>query len=430
MPHPEAPASSFLRISGATLGQRTWAVWLGLLVLVTLGRAASAIDDLEAEEDIADLLPYRFPGPENETARDRPWALLPQVGYGPDTSGLAGLKLTDYDVGDLGVRLDLGATAALKGQIGAALSIGTSNLLDNRLVVLVRARFQNDPQREFFGLGNNDIGDYVTTNGIRDIGGGLTVGWRPFDRLAFNFQVASRKVDIDEGREHDDDEEPNTTPERFPHLVGVHGGVVTPVALSLVWTSRNDVMRPTRGLRVILKALHANRELLSDFEYSQFSLDAGYLRSFNHRRQVVGVRVNGQWIEAPRRRLPYWDQSELGGGDTLRGFYPHRFLGHGRVLVNLELRSRLLEFDFFDLWHVNLDGVLFGDGGRVFSTRHQIEEDFGEDDDIPGRLVDHVQYSYGVGVRIALAQALVARIDVGFSREETGLVFLSFGHTF
>jgi hypothetical protein len=44
--------------------------------------------------------------------------------------------------------------------------------------------------------------------------------------------------------------------------------------------------------------------------------------------------------------------------------------------------------------------------------------------------VNDLRYSSGGGLRFALSQALVARIDVGFSDEETGLVYLEFGHTF
>jgi hypothetical protein len=41
-----------------------------------------------------------------------------------------------------------------------------------------------------------------------------------------------------------------------------------------------------------------------------------------------------------------------------------------------------------------------------------------------------MRFSYGGGVRIGFSSGLVARIDVGFSPEETGLVYLTFGHTF
>jgi hypothetical protein len=38
--------------------------------------------------------------------------------------------------------------------------------------------------------------------------------------------------------------------------------------------------------------------------------------------------------------------------------------------------------------------------------------------------------AYGAGVRVALGDAILARIDVGFSNEETALVYLTFGHIF
>jgi hypothetical protein len=122
--------------------------------------------------------------------------------------------------------------------------------------------------------------------------------------------------------------------------------------------------------------------------------------------------------------------SELGGPDTLRGFFPHRFVGKARVLINLEVRSRLVEFDFFDLWHVRLDGVVFGDAGRVFLGSGEIKDEFRLDSNVFDRLIGDFQFSYGPGLRIALSDTLVARVDAGFSKEETGLIYLSFGHTF
>jgi hypothetical protein len=51
--------------------------------------------------------------------------------------------------------------------------------------------------------------------------------------------------------------------------------------------------------------------------------------------------------------------------------------------------------------------------------RHALSELFGD-----------FRYSYGAGVRVALGDALLARIDVGFSNEETALVYLTFGYIF
>ena len=86
--------------------------------------------------------------------------------------------------------------------------------------------------------------------------------------------------------------------------------------------------------------------------------------------------------------------------------------------------------NFFDIWKVKIDGVLFGEAGRVFLNRKDLENEFHLNSRIFHRLANDFRYSYGTGLRIALSEALVARIDVGFSEEEQGLVYLSFGQTF
>lgn len=213
-------------------------------------------------------------------------------------------------------------------------------------------------------------------------------------------------------------------------MPGIAGGMASRLALSLVWNGRDDVVRPTRGWRIILKAVHTNKSLLSDFEFTRYVADVGYLRAFADGRYIIGLRVDGEWIEAPTGSVPFWELTELGGEDTMRGFFPHRFLGKGRALLNLEGRFLVTEFDFFDLWHIKIDGVLFGDGGRVFIDPSEVHDEFKLNRNIFGRVASDFQYSYGAGLRISLAEALVARIDAGFSEEATGLIYLSFGQTF
>src|SRR5690606_21656295 len=166
-----------------------------------------------------------------------------------------------------------------------------------------------------------------------------------------NLELRVRDVSIRNGER---DGDIPFTPERFPDLPGIDGGVVVPVGLSLVWNNRDDLHRPTRGWRTILKALHANSAWGSDFEYSQFIVDLGYLRSFFDDKLVLALRMNGEYIQAPPDRVPFWELSELGGDDTLRGFFPYRFLGTSRILLNFETRFPIVDFDFFDLWKVDI----------------------------------------------------------------------------
>jgi outer membrane protein assembly factor BamA len=417
---------SLVAATAALLRVAAQVAFIGVILLSPGG--SSAIEELEAEENISDLLPAAFPGERVDSlVAERPWAILPQVGFGPDTGVVGGVKFAHRNVYGTGITFDVDGTYSLKRQRSLAVSLGSGRLFQDRIVLLVRAKYDFDPQREFFGLGNNDVGpDPASTHEFQEIGGAVTLGWRPFERVAFNFAIGARQVDIRRGEV--DGNTPSTV-DAFPDLPGVNGGVVNPIAVSLVWNTRDNVMRPTRGGRLLLKIIHTNKMLLSDFEFTRFIGDAGYLRSFSHGRYVFGLRVNGEWIVAPDEEVPFWELAELGGQDTLRGFFPHRFVGKGRVLLNGEARSRIIDFDFFALWHVYIDGVVFGDGGRVFLDRKDLEDEF-QLGDTADSLIHTFQYSYGGGLRFKLSEALVARVDVGFSDEEQGLVYLSFGQTF
>jgi hypothetical protein len=91
---------------------------------------------------------------------------------------------------------------------------------------------------------------------------------------------------------------------------------------------------------------------------------------------------------------------------------------------------KLFAFDFFDIWRVQVAGAAFGDAGRVFVNRGELDDEFDLTDDVLDELTDDVRYSYGGGLRFLVSRAIIARVDVGFSEEETALVYLKFGHTF
>ncbi len=403
-------------------------VLLALLALLLAPTRSPAVEEIHTEEDVADLLAEPPPSPEE--AKGRQWAVLPQVGFGPDTGAAGGVKFTHRNLAGEGITLDVDGTYALKGQKDYKVTVGTPHLLDDRFLTLFRVRSYYDPEQEFFGLGNNNVGqDPASTHSYEQYDGELTLGWRPWRRLALNVTAAFRHVRIGHGDRFDDPPRPFTL-DAFPRLPGVDGGNINPLGVSLVYTSRDEVLRPTRGWRAILKVVHTNRAFASDFEFTRLDADLGYLYSFWHGKHVVGARLNGGFIDGPRRDIPFWGLERLGGDDTLRGFFPRRFLGSQRVLLNLEYRFPIYEFDFFDFWHVAIGGAAFGEAGRVFTSTTNLRHEFRLNQSLVDRLVSTLQYSYGGGFRIALSQALVARIDVGFSEEEKGLVYLAFGQAF
>ena len=83
-----------------------------------------------------------------------------------------------------------------------------------------------------------------------------------------------------------------------------------------------------------------------------------------------------------------------------------------------------MTFQFFQLWYVQLDGALFGEAGRVFLDR----DEFGRR--VAPSEAERLPFGGGGGLRNALSQALVARLDIGFSEDETGILYLAFGQAF
>jgi len=414
---------------------RYWSTVCALAVCCIFRLRANAIEDLSIEEDIAGLEAQRKQVSLPDTEATRRWAILPQIGYAPDTGPVIGAKFTHRNVLNQGVTLDAGGVyAAFSNKFDLNFVVEQPHLLNDQLLIDVRGTFASDPQRYFFGLGNNEQGpDPASTNSFQNIAGAVTVGWRPKRTIALNFSIGVRKVNIGEGHGlgHCGGIVPCPfTVEEFPDLTGVHGGLVNPFSLSLVYDNRDSVVRPTHGWRAILKVAHTNKYLLSDFQFTRIVADLSYVYSFGEGKYVLGIRGDGEGMAGPSNEIPYWELAELGGEDTMRGFFPYRFFGKGRVLLNAEFRFYLFAFNFFKLWRVRFDGAVFGDGGRVFLSQKDATNEFNFDTQLVGPIVSDFRYSYGAGLRIALSEALVARIDAGFSEEEKGLIYLSFGQTF
>jgi outer membrane protein assembly factor BamA len=285
-------------------------------------------------------------------------------------------------------------------------------------MLFATVNYRRDPGMEFFGIGNNDVGpEPLSLQDIRRMRAGVLVGYRVMRRVALAMSGFYRETDIKNA--HDEDHP--STRQFAPGLPGIGGARANYLAASLVYNSRDEVVRPTSGWEVIFKYLNADHALFNDdADFQKLILDVSYLAPLVWRRQVIAFHANGEAMFGDDEDIPFFELSSLGGDDTMRGYFPYRFLGKGRMLFNAEYRLKLIDFNFRNLWDVTIDGVAFGDAGRVYE----------DGDDFQDNVFEDFRYSYGGGLRIGLSSGLVARIDAGFSPEETGLIYLNFGHTF
>ena len=98
-----------------------------------------------------------------------------------------------------------------------------------------------------------------------------------------------------------------------------------------------------------------------------------------------------------------FEQSALGGNDTLRGFGDDRFRDTGRILLNIEERIRLFALTYRGI-RTAFELALFAEAGQVFHTFSTLS-------------TRHIQTVIGTGIRLVVTSQIVAKIDVGLGSE-------------
>ena len=124
--------------------------FLALLLALLIPAPSRAIEEIAAEEDIADLITTPPPEPEKGVA-GRQWAILPIFGFSPEGAEF-GIKYEHRNLVGSGFTLDIEGSWATRQQRSLALSIGSPHLMGDRFLILLRARYHLHPQIEFFGL--------------------------------------------------------------------------------------------------------------------------------------------------------------------------------------------------------------------------------------------------------------------------------------
>ena len=106
----------------------------------------------------------------------------------------------------------------------------------------------------------------------------------------------------------------------------------------------------------------------------------------------------------------------LGGGNTLRGYSQSRFAGPIMAFGNYELRYVFTNFKIKKNL-IELMFVPFIDFGRVYDRLQNLTP-------------DDMKYSYGAGLRTGYSQAFILSFDLGFSKEQRAVFYMSFGTIF
>lgn len=262
-----------------------------------------------------------------------------------------------------------------------------------------RAEYDKFVKYSFYGLGPDSVKDDETVASYLKEELGLTFGhgFSPVFILEGGYILRQYKTfNVEQDRP-------------FSGTLNGEGKKFSPyVSLTLRYDTSNSQIHPTRGVRFLVQNDFAGRAVGNKVgKYYRLTLD---LRSYNQLffpKAVLALRGLVQQVSGSN--IPLWELSSLGGGSTasaMRGYALNRFMDKGKFLAAAEYR--------FPIWK-RIGANVFAEGGLVWPSWNAIA-------------LKKAVFDAGWGLRYYLAN-FVARFDMGFSREGTGIYF-NFGHLF
>lgn len=199
---------------------------------------------------------------------------------------------------------------------------------------------------------------------------------------------------------------------------GVRGFTTHAPRISLIYSTYDTKTLPTYGGYARFTFEPTIKALGGAANYRHYELELkGYVPHDDEKRFTTVFRTmyNQTLGDSTADKVPFLEQSILGGENTLRGYGRNRFIDNSFLLLNLEERIRLFRWEIFNVtadWEV----APFMDMGTVM-------EDLGK------LAWSNFEFNPGIGFRATVRPNIVGRVDVGFGKEGPA-VYVGLGYPF
>jgi outer membrane protein assembly factor BamA len=317
--------------------------------------------------------------------------LVPTATYNSLLGAAASLHYERYF--DHDTKFDTDLADSTRNQAFFRLRYANPTLLDPRYLFRGFGLYENDRTARFFGIGANSSEDDETNYTLRQVGGELMFGRRLMPELIVSLTERVRSVSIRRGAV---DSLPFLQ-EAFTDVPGENGAFVWAHRLALTYDTRDSRITPTQGRfgQVFIEVA------TSEASFVRYGLEGRWFWPHLGERLVFAARGLLDRVDGPN--VPFFELSELGGDETLRGFGQNRFLDEGRVLVNAEERLKVYQLNYGNV-RTDIELAVFTDIGRVFHNFNDLGS-------------GKIQAVVGGGIRFLAASQIVAKIDVGVGSE-------------
>lgn len=283
-------------------------------------------------------------------------------------------------------------------------------LVNGRLFLLAGGGRIIDGANRFFGFGPNTRKSDESAFSIKETRLTAGAGWDLTHYLQAAIFQRYRDVNIDPGTDPDILD----TLDRYPALFGLSSTIVSATIASLSYDIRDSPTTPTQGMFGQVFTEQAGSDVFNaDTEFQRYGAQCRFYLPHGGAPHVAAFRAAFDIVYG--RRLPFYEQAQVGGFDTLRGFPEGRFIDRGRLLVNAEERFSLAAFPILGVTTHFEIGPFVG-AGTVFPRWQTVQP-------------QELKFAAGGFLRAVVRPTVVGTLELGFGKEGP-VGFVDIGYPF
>lgn len=169
------------------------------------------------------------------------------------------------------------------------------------------------------------------------------------------------------------------------------------LGIKMSYDTRDNLTAPHRGVNFMLEQRYYGKWMGNTYPFTSTQFTAAcYTPTWKDCVLAMQYHTLITYGDTP------WGQlAGLGGSHTMRGYYKNRYIDKGEMDIVAELRQRV--------YH-RIGATVWCGAGTVFPRLDKIE-------------MRHVLPNYGVGVRWEFKKNVNIRLDMGFGKNQKGVVF-------
>jgi hypothetical protein len=212
------------------------------------------------------------------------------------------------------------------------------------------------------------------------------------------------------------------------------GGFIPALKAGLVYDSRDNKPNPMKGIWTEAVVEGAPEFLGAETSFAKLSLthrqyftiipeDLSFAYRLNYQTSIGGYTPFYYQTQVVVSELKGATSEGLGGGSNLRGVKRNRVIGDGYFLGNIEARWKFARFQFINNnFYLGLNGFVdFGQVTKRMKGVENVSDDLltsQEAKDYYDADAEKLHISYGAGLRIAMNENFIIKVDYGMAADE------------